>query len=937
MVPLPPCADLREPALVSPSSTAPLATLSSTRHPPGPTITAPSYVFKLHYDGGAVHSTRRYGYQGQLSMPQVFLGLYDRASQVFKLPKESFILSVRDRFGNPTVQLKSYNDFVQHVVAPLVAAPHSAKIDEKKRIVLLFLVQRKDHLEAANKVDSAVEHFTAQAQTSAPTALPVAVNAQPNPAQQTSSGYSPVYAVPAEPEQESIAAPTSPTETVKEPYTPLSQEDKADSWAGVKNLLNTFVKDLNSHLADTFGDEAASFEWSAPRERELVFASAAAVDEFDADAVEEEAHAGPSEPTVPSTPDAVHSHVYCDRCLLTIVGPRYKCTHCSNYDLCTRCVDFRCEFHPSVHAFDEITVPHAYPIASKRGKIIAEESVVVAPAVKVEEPAKPIVHPATCDACDSSIVGVRYKCIDCPDYDLDAACYEAVSDLHPRHSFVAVTDPKDLKIKASSGKHALHRNVICDGCNRSPLRGVRYRCMHPDCPDFDLCESCEAKPVPVHPVDHPLLKIRQPVNPLFSRTALNQATQRAHQLLSRGEAAGHAALSSGPIAALLSSLGVNVAGASASTSTAEQKPEQAAPPASIAEVTNGPNGEKTVVVDVDVSQLSYEQLRGLPQEIHVPVKVYDEEPTAEQVANGGPYSVEQLVKAAEEEAQGAGAAQEAEDENAEGVQEKEAATPKVDDAKDESLKCTFVSDITVLDGTVVSAGSLFHKVWAVRNSGATAWPAGCQLINVGGFTASGKQEPIPLPAVAAGEIVETQVEVKAPEENGRWISFFRVQGPDGQLFGERVWVDITVESEGVAGGVSASNSSLASSFVAPSLNPQGQAASIPASEVDAAISAGAVSPSISAAPSTTFSVPSHLAPSSAAPSEFESIDEGARSPSRAGSEGVYLSDGEDDGSSEEEDSSSEEESSSVESSSAEEDSDEEFVVLSGGENGSDEE
>ncbi len=34
--------------------------------------------------------------------------------------------------------------------------------------------------------------------------------------------------------------------------------------------------------------------------------------------------------------------------------------------------------------------------------------------------------------------------------------------------------------------------------------------MHETCPDFDLCETCEAHPIPVHPPTHPLLKLRTP-------------------------------------------------------------------------------------------------------------------------------------------------------------------------------------------------------------------------------------------------------------------------------------------------------------------------------------------------------------------------------------------------------------------------------------------
>lgn len=34
------------------------------------------------------------------------------------------------------------------------------------------------------------------------------------------------------------------------------------------------------------------------------------------------------------------------------------------------------------------------------------------------------------------------------------------------------------------------------------------QCMHPNCPDFDLCSGCEALPIPVHPLSHPMLKVR---------------------------------------------------------------------------------------------------------------------------------------------------------------------------------------------------------------------------------------------------------------------------------------------------------------------------------------------------------------------------------------------------------------------------------------------
>jgi len=52
-----------------------------------------------------------------------------------------------------------------------------------------------------------------------------------------------------------------------------------------------------------------------------------------------------------------------------------------------------------------------------------------------------------------------------------------------------------------------HPGVVCDGCGAG-IVGIRYKCNN--CPDYDLCQACEAKGG-VHDASHVFLKIAKPV------------------------------------------------------------------------------------------------------------------------------------------------------------------------------------------------------------------------------------------------------------------------------------------------------------------------------------------------------------------------------------------------------------------------------------------
>ncbi|XP_053675177.1 E3 ubiquitin-protein ligase MIB2 [Anopheles nili] len=49
-----------------------------------------------------------------------------------------------------------------------------------------------------------------------------------------------------------------------------------------------------------------------------------------------------------------------------------------------------------------------------------------------------------------------------------------------------------------------HPNIICDGCNKAGIAGIRFRCA--DCPYYDLCATCYGNDV--HDLEHPFIRFQ---------------------------------------------------------------------------------------------------------------------------------------------------------------------------------------------------------------------------------------------------------------------------------------------------------------------------------------------------------------------------------------------------------------------------------------------
>jgi next-to-BRCA1 protein 1 len=105
----------------------------------------------------------------------------------------------------------------------------------------------------------------------------------------------------------------------------------------------------------------------------------------------------------------------------------------------------------------------------------------------------------------------------------------------------------------------------------------------------------------------------------------------------------------------------------------------------------------------------------------------------------------------------------------------------------------YVRDVTLPDGSEVAPGAQLVKVWRFRNESSKPWPEGSHLLWVGKKSDRlGAPESTPVPVCQPGQEVDVSVPLVAPAQAGRYTAYFRLAGPLGKRFGQRVWVSISV-------------------------------------------------------------------------------------------------------------------------------------------------
>ena len=161
----------------------------------------------------------------------------------------------------------------------------------------------------------------------------------------------------------------------------------------------------------------------------------------------------------------IHYNFECDGCGMNpIVGKRYKCNSCRNFDYCEKCYEKNKSTHK--HSFNAVEKPVLHRV---KLNYIPNNNL-----------SKPKFHP-----------GMKFNGRRPDGVPKKMEHYPTMGNIFQKENDV---------------KKVIHFGVKCDQCQKFPIIGVRFKCAV--CPDFDYCEECEKKFAAKH--NHAFYKIYEP-------------------------------------------------------------------------------------------------------------------------------------------------------------------------------------------------------------------------------------------------------------------------------------------------------------------------------------------------------------------------------------------------------------------------------------------
>jgi hypothetical protein len=106
----------------------------------------------------------------------------------------------------------------------------------------------------------------------------------------------------------------------------------------------------------------------------------------------------------------------------------------------------------------------------------------------------------------------------------------------------------------------------------------------------------------------------------------------------------------------------------------------------------------------------------------------------------------------------------------------------------------FIEDVTIPDGTQVLPGEKITKRWLVANAGSCNWDKSYSLELISGLALGADIKQTLYPARQNTEFI-LEIEFNAPENPGRYNSWWQAFDPDQNRFGDPVYIDIAVVEE----------------------------------------------------------------------------------------------------------------------------------------------
>jgi hypothetical protein len=104
---------------------------------------------------------------------------------------------------------------------------------------------------------------------------------------------------------------------------------------------------------------------------------------------------------------------------------------------------------------------------------------------------------------------------------------------------------------------------------------------------------------------------------------------------------------------------------------------------------------------------------------------------------------------------------------------------------------SFMKDVTMPDNSSAAPGSTIDKQWLVQNSGTCNWDSTYHLKWVGGDPLGAAQEQALYPA-RAGTQATLRILFTAPATEGPSESAWQAVDPDGNVFGDLIYIKIVV-------------------------------------------------------------------------------------------------------------------------------------------------